>query len=151
VRAFRNIARAVQSPGRLAFVCWQPVARNPWMSAASEVIRSLMDDPPLPPPAGAGPFAFGETDFVDEVLAAAGWSDRRITSFETMARMGGHDGIAGAVNQSLSNTAARALLAMGDSSLRERAAAILAERFAQQSADGVVEFPAAAWLVTARR
>jgi SAM-dependent methyltransferase len=151
VIAFRNVARAVGSGGRLAFVCWQPIARNPWMSAASDVIRDLLDDPPPPPPPGAGPFAFGETDFVDRVLADAGWTQRTLTSFETMARMGGHDGIEGAVNQSLSNTNARALLALGDASLRDRAAAILSERFARECPNGVVEFPAAAWLVSARR
>jgi len=151
VRAFRNFAGATRPEGRLAFVCWQPLESNPWMNAAPNVIRSLMDDPPPPPPPGAGPFAFGDTTFVDRVLAEAGWSQASIAPFETHARMGGNDGVAGAVNQALGNSAAKALLAMGDATVRERAAAILADEFESLSVDGVVSFPAAAWLVTARR
>jgi hypothetical protein len=150
-RAFANLARATTPAGRLAFVCWQPLARNPWMSASTDVIRSLMDDAPPPPPAGAGPFAFGETAFIERVLAESGWSDHAITAFETPVRLGGLDGVAGAVEQSLTNSAARSLLALGDAALRERAAAILTEQFAAQSPDGVVTFAAAAWLVSARR
>ena len=151
VRAFRNFATATRVGGRLAFVCWQPIERNPWMLAAPEAIRSLMDDPPPPPPPGAGPFAFGDTAFVDTVLAEAGWNQRSIAPFETDARMGGHDGVAGAVKQALGNSAARALLDAGDASLRDRAAAILTEQFERLSVDGVVTFRATAWLVTARR
>ena len=150
VRAFRNFATATRPNGRLVFVCWQPLERNPWMIAAPKVLRSLMDDPPPPPPPGAGPFAFGETEFVDRVLADAGWTERFIAPFETNARMGGNEGVNGAVNQALSNSAARALLAAaGDETLRDRAAAILTDQFESLSVDGVVRFPAAAWLVTA--
>lgn len=151
VRAFRNFASATRRGGRLAFVCWQPLERNPWMSAAPAVLRSLMDDPPPPPPPGAGPFAFGDTAFVDRVLAEAGWTQHSIAPFETQARMGGTDGVAGAVNQSLGNSAAKALLALGDARLRDRAAAILTDQFESLSVDGVVSFAAAAWMVTAHR
>jgi SAM-dependent methyltransferase len=151
VRAFGNFATASRPAGRLAFVCWQPLERNPWMSAAPVVLRSLMDDPPPPPPPGAGPFAFGDSAFVDHVLAEAGWTQRSIAPFETPARMGGTNGVHGAVEQALSNSAAKALLAMGDATLRERAAAILTDQFEAVSVDGVVDFPAAAWVVTARR
>jgi SAM-dependent methyltransferase len=151
VRAFRNIASATRDGGRLAFACWQPLERNPWMTAAPEVLRSLMDDPPPAPPPGAGPFAFGDTAFIDRVLADAGWTERSIAPFETQTQMGGDDGVQGAVDQALSNSAAKALLAAGDATLRERAAAILTDRFAALSVDGVVSFPAATWVVTARR
>ena len=151
VRAFRNFAIATRPHGRLAFVCWQALERNPWMIAAPKVLRSLMEDPPPPPPLGSGPFAFGESAFVDQVLADAGWTQRSIAPFETSTRMGGNDGVQGAVKQALSNSAARALLALGDATLRDRAAAILTDQFESLSVDGVVTFPAAAWLVTARR
>ena len=151
VRAFRNLATAARPGGRLAFMCWQPLERNPWMSSAADVLRSLLDDPPPPPPPGVGPFAFGDTEFVDRVLGDAGWTQRTIAPFETRARMGGNDGVPGAVNQALSNTAARALLALGDATLRERAAAILTKQFESVSRDNVVRFPAAAWLVIAMR
>ena len=151
VRAFRNLATAARPDGRLVFMCWQSIERNPWMSSAADVLRGLLDDPPPPPPPGAGPFAFGDAQFVDRVLGDAGWTGRTIAPFETRARMGGHDGVQGAVNQTLSSSAARALLALGDATLRDRAAAILTEQFKSLSRDNVVSFPAAAWLVTATR
>ncbi|MEO5839556.1 MAG: class I SAM-dependent methyltransferase [Acidimicrobiales bacterium] len=150
VRAFHNFATATRAGGRLAFVCWQPLDRNPWMTDAPDVIRSLMDDPPPPPP-GAGPFAFGDTTFVGRVLADAGWSQTSYASFETNARMGGNGGVAGAVQQALGSSLAKGLLEVGDATLRESAAAILTDRFESLSVDGVVSFPAAAWIVTARR
>jgi SAM-dependent methyltransferase len=149
VRAFRNFASATRRGGRLVFVCWQPLERTPWMMAAPSVLRSLMEDPPPPPPPGAGPFAFGDTAFIGRVLAEAGWTEPSIAPFETQARMGGNDGVLGAVNQSLGNSAAKALLAVGDATLRDRAAAILTDQFEALSVDGVVTFAAAAWLVTA--
>ena len=151
IRAFRNFATSTRAGGRLAFVCWQPLERNPWMLAAPTVIRSLMDDPPPPAPPGAGPFAFGDTAYVEGVLADAGWNQCSMASFETDAQMGGNDGVKGAVDQALGSSVVKALLAAGEASLRDRAAAILTEQFEALSVDGLVTFPAAAWLVTARR
>ena len=149
VRAFRNFATATRREGRLAFVCWQPLEHNPWMNAAPNALRSLMDNPP-PPRIHWASFAM-QPSFVDRVLTEAGWAQRSMAPFETHARMGGNDGVQGAVNQALSNSAAKALLAAGDATLRDRAAAILTDQFESRSVDGVVSFPAAAWLVTAHR
>jgi SAM-dependent methyltransferase len=151
VAAFANLAAATEPGGRVAFVCWQPIARNPWMSTGSDVVRGLLSEPPPPPSPGAGPFAFGDTAFVERVLGDAGWTSVHCESFETMADMGGDAGIEGAVRQSLTSSATKALLALGDESTRERAAALLRERFTADAVDGVVRYPAAAWVVTARR
>ena len=44
-RAFANLHRAMRKGGRLAFVCWQALHKNPWMSvpmmAASRNRKSL--------------------------------------------------------------------------------------------------------------
>ena len=150
VRAFRNFARATRPGGRLVFVCWQTLDRNPWMSAASEVLRSLIENPPPPSPPGAGPFAFGEVEFLERVLTDAGWTGTTIAPFETSVHLGGNDGVEGAVEQVLSSSVAKALLRTEDPSLRDRAAVILRAQFAALSVDGDVNFPAAVWLVSAR-
>ncbi len=152
-RAFRNLAAATLPGGRLVFVCWQPIDRNPWMIAAPAVLRTLMDNPPpsAPPATTAGPLAFGDTSYVDHVLANAGWNSRAFAPFDSSARLGGNDGVAGAVSHALNTTAAKALLALGDATLRDRAAAVLSDQFSSLAIDGVVRFPAAAWIVTARR
>jgi len=149
IRAFRNVAQATRHGGRLVFVCWQPLDRNPWMSAASDVLKALLEDPTPPPPASVGPFAFGDTAYLDHVLTNAGWNSISIAAAETPIRMGGNDGVAGAVDHALSSSAARALLSTGDDTLQARAAVILEERFQALSINGQVSFPAAAWLVSA--
>jgi SAM-dependent methyltransferase len=151
VRAFANIGSSTRSGGRLVFVCWQSVDRNPWMQDAAIVLRGLLENPPPPPPPGAGPFAFADTAYVHDVLTAAGWRSVTHEAFEPSIRMGGNDGVAGAVEQALTSSMARALLTQGDATLRERAAAILHERFAAQAVDGVVRFPSATWVFRAER
>lgn len=149
-RAFANFARAVRPGGQLAFVCWQTLDRNPWMGSATEVIRSLLADPPPPGSPTAGPFAFGDRAHVEGILTNSGWSDVTISPVETSVHMGGNGGVAGAVDQMLGSSAVKALLAMGDASLRERAAELLARRLAAHVDRGVVRFAASAWLVQAR-
>jgi len=151
VRAFANVAAATRPGGRLAFVCWQTVAANPWMGRPVEVVRSLLADPPPPPQPGPGPFAFADPIYVDGVLANAGWTDRRIEPCTPEVRLGGDAGVFGAVEQVLTSSATRALLAAASPAVREQAVALLTEEFTAHVVDGVVTFPAAAWLVTARR
>lgn len=155
VAAFANMAAATAAAGRLAFTCWQPIECNPWMTLPASVVHECLDTPPDPtatgPMPGPNPFAFGDRSYVEGILRAAGWGSLSVESVEPLIEMGGDDGIPGAVEQALNGSAVRVLLAAGDESVRERAAAVLAERFADHLVDGVVRMPSAAWLVTARR
>ena len=161
VQAFANIGASVVDGGRLAFVCWQPMECNPWMTLPADVVRALLDDGPASSPApaaspagampGPNPFAFGDAGFVQRILTDAGWTTIELASCEPVIALGAGDGVAGAVEQALNGSAVKALLATGDVTVRDRAAAILAERFAAHAADGTVRMPSAAWLVTARR
>lgn len=163
VQAFANIGDSVVDGGRLAFVCWQPMESNPWMTLPTDVVRGLLDGSsdatPAPAPAaapiaampGPNPFAFGDAGFVRQLLADAGWHDIDVATCAPVIAMGGDDGLAGAVEQALNGTAVKSLLAGGDASIRDRAAAILVDRFEPHLVDGVVRMPSAAWLVTARR
>jgi SAM-dependent methyltransferase len=72
IAAFANIRRALRPGGRLAFACWGPLDANPWFRTPLEIgIRHLGPPEPLPPRA-PGPLAFGEPDYVAEILGAAG-------------------------------------------------------------------------------
>jgi len=154
VQAFTNMASVCAAEGRMAFVCWQPIEANPWMTLPSTVVRDLLDDPPPPPSGpmpGPNPFAFGDTDHVRTILDAAGWDSIDITSCTPTIDMGGDDGVAGAVAQALNGSAVKLLLAAGDDSVRTRAEAILTDRFAPHVVGDTVRMPSAAWLVTASR
>lgn len=73
--AFANLRKAMAPGGRLAFVCWQALERNEWMSVP---LRAFAEHLPLPPPGdpnAPGPFAFADPDRVRQVLGDAGWSN----------------------------------------------------------------------------
>jgi SAM-dependent methyltransferase len=77
VTAFANIRSQLVPGGRIAFVCWQAVERNPWLFA-SKVAQFV---PPPPPPAPgrspSGPFSLADPEHTAGILTAAGFADVR--------------------------------------------------------------------------
>jgi SAM-dependent methyltransferase len=72
--------------GRVVFACWQGVERNPWHTGTA--LRPLLPYPPIPAPGKSpvGPFAFGDDEYVGELLEAAGFADIAGTAHETKVR-----------------------------------------------------------------
>jgi SAM-dependent methyltransferase len=74
VTAFANIRAHTRSGGRLAFVCWQSLADNPWFTG----VLLAPFCPPAPPPGpgknATGPFTLADPEYTIGILAAAGWS-----------------------------------------------------------------------------
>src|SRR5579883_811678 len=72
--AFRNIAGALKPGARLVFACWGPLAENRhWRVAYDVAVRRL--GPPAPKPAHEpGPMVFGDPDYVQGLLAQAGFT-----------------------------------------------------------------------------
>ena len=84
--AFSAIRSYLRPGGRLVFACWQGVERNPWHVGTA--LRSLLPSPPVPAPGKSpvGPFAFGDEEYVRELLEAAGCTGIRSTAYETTVR-----------------------------------------------------------------
>jgi SAM-dependent methyltransferase len=76
--AFRNLLGALRPGGRLAFVCWGPLADNPWFALPLQVGVERLGPPEPRPPRAPGPLALSEPDYIDEILSAAGFADIRI-------------------------------------------------------------------------
>jgi SAM-dependent methyltransferase len=89
IAAFANIRRALRPSGRLAFVCWRPLAENQWMRVPLEAARAELPPAAPPDPQAPGPFAFADAARVRAILEAAGWTDVRIEPFD--AEIGGTD------------------------------------------------------------
>jgi len=71
VAAFVNLARSMRPGGRLVFVAWAAVDKNPWFEIPRDAaINRLGRSEPLPARA-PGPLAFAEIDYVREILANA--------------------------------------------------------------------------------
>jgi len=145
VAAFANIRRALKPGGRLGFVCWRPLAENPWMHVPLEAARPLL--PPLPPsdPRAPGPFAFADADRVRGILAGAGFGAVSIVPFDTRISCGGLD-------ETMALT--RRVGPLG-AALREHpdhaeaVMSVVAEALATYLTPEGVAMPAAVWIVTA--
>ena len=85
-KAFTVIRSLLRPGGRLVFACWQGVERNPWHTGTA--LRDLLPPPPTPGPGKSpvGPFAFGDDEYVGEILEAAGFAAVRCTPYSVMLR-----------------------------------------------------------------
>ncbi len=81
VTAFANVRAHMRPGGRLAFVCWQSLADNPWFAGAS--LQPFCPPPPRPGPGknAIGPFTFAAPEHTAGVLAGSGWSAIEVTPY----------------------------------------------------------------------
>lgn len=72
VTAFANITSALRPGGRVHFVSWANLERNPWFALPRDIaVERLGETAPVPPNA-PGPMAFQDTAHVSSILAKAG-------------------------------------------------------------------------------
>ena len=121
--AFANLRASLAPGGRLAFVCWQEVKRNPWMLVPTLAIAQVVPLPPPPEPGAPGPFAFADPTRVRAILEGAGFAEVAIEPF--LGRCGRGDLDEAAEFSLVVGPAARAL---ADASEDQRAAATAAVR-----------------------
>jgi len=127
--AFGAIRSLLTVGGRLVFACWQGVEHNPWHVGTA--LRPLLPPPLVPPPgkSPAGPFVFGDDEYVRDLLGAAGFVAVESTPHETTVRAPA-DAV---VDRSL-------LQFMGVAPEREDAAQAVVERHLAQFAVGPDEY-----------
>jgi SAM-dependent methyltransferase len=147
--AFANIRAALQPGGRLAFICWQPVAANELGSLVLKAMEPVTGAPP-PPVWRPGPYALGDDRFVRTVLDDADWTAVDISAVEAPVVMGGGEGLDAAVTHCTWMSEVRRALGELDDERRDDALALLRDALATRLVDGRVVLAGAAWLVTAR-
>jgi SAM-dependent methyltransferase len=153
-RAFANLRRAARSDGRLGFVCWQALARNPWAALPLEAVRRL-----LPPPAKPdmmtegqpGPFFLSEPARVHAILADAGWQDVEVERVEIPLNFGGAATLDEAVAYGLQIGPAARAIAEAPEEQRPRLAAAVRDALAPFVSARGVWMDGAAFVVTARK
>ena len=150
VAAFANIRSATRPGGRLAFVCWQPLAAQQWLLVPAAALAEH-----VPPPAGFGSgdgpgmFAFSDPDRPREILAAAGWRDITITSEHRSILVGGGGSVDDAVAFLRTGSMGRMMLAGADADTADRALAAVRTALVPHTDDDGVHLGAAVWLVQA--
>ncbi len=147
ISAFTNIRTALKPGGRLAFVCWRPLAENAWSRVPMEIGKPLL--PPQPPadPLAPGPFAFADAARTKSILENAGFKNIRIEKLETRMWLGADS--QEAVTQALSiGPLARALVEV-DTALKDKIRALVKARLQEFAGPEGIAPPAACWLVGA--
>ena len=148
IAAFAALHAAAAPGARLVFSCFRQPGENRW---ASEIAAAVTGSPPAPREGAPGPFAFADRDRVANILAAAGWSAAAAEPVDYANRAGaGGDPVADAVSFFTRIGPAAPLLRDLPPAAREAALARIAAVCEKHRAGDAVDFPAAAWLWTAR-
>ncbi|HEX2466290.1 MAG TPA: class I SAM-dependent methyltransferase [Thermoanaerobaculia bacterium] len=149
VAAFRNLHGALRSSGRLAVLCWQGLARNPWVAGPVQALAAVLPMPAPPPPGAPGPFSMGDPDRVKEILGGAGFRDVALAEIEDDLAIG--DGrVEPTVEFLLKIGPCATLLKDAPPQTVEKARSTLRAFFDGTARDGKVTQHGATWLVTAR-
>jgi SAM-dependent methyltransferase len=85
--AFRNLASALRSGGRLVFVCWRAFEENPWFTLGFAALRQVLPEAPAPVP-GPGPFGLADAERTRDLLAGAGFADIALDRFDAPVHLG---------------------------------------------------------------
>lgn len=144
--AFAHL-RQVLPTSRLVFVCWRAPGANPWLDSPRIAAEGLLTVPPTVPRA-PGPFAFAESQYVRELLEGAGWRNVGIEPDERPITIAGGE-LEDAVRFGSKIGPAASALAGADAATRAAFRDRLREIMTGYLSGGLVQMPAATWIVTA--
>jgi SAM-dependent methyltransferase len=152
VAAFANLAAALRPGGRLAFVCWQGVMKNPWVTVPMAAVAAHLPLPAPPPPGTPGPFAFGDAERVRDILERAGFAGIEIEGAEIPMSPGSGD-LEDAVDLYLEIGPVAALLREhpDGAALAPKVADAIRSALAPLASGDELVLGSAAWIVRARR
>jgi SAM-dependent methyltransferase len=151
IAAFANLRRALRPSGRLAFLCWQPPTRNPWMMVPMMALADVIPLPPPPPPEAPGPFSLGDPARIEGILGEAGFRDVAIDAVEQPIWLGGRGGsLDDVVDFALQLGPALNALADASADQKARAAIRIRDALSPYAVGEDVQMHAATWVVTAR-
>jgi SAM-dependent methyltransferase len=147
VAAFTNLRRAARPGARMAFVCWRPLAENPWMEVPMQAVARHLPPRPKPQPNTPGMFAFADPARVTEILTASGWSTPAIEKLDLHLDIAAGRGVEEAILQSTQIGAVSSWLRGQPQETFAAAVASLREALATHADGGSVRLPGAMWLV----
>ena len=144
--AFANLRRALRPAGRMVFICWQEIGKNPWMAVPGAAVAPLVEMPPRPSPHAPGPFAFADAERVKGILEESGFSKVEYEGLEHSLAIGQGMSREELVNFSLQMGPAGAAMREADESLRGQLRAAVDEAIEPYLADGGLVMESATWI-----
>lgn len=148
VAAFTNMRRALRPDGRMSFVCWQGLEKNPWVAIPLSVTARHVDPGPAPEPGEPGPFSFADPDRVRSILTDAGFEDVNLTALTAQLSVGAD--IDEAVDFLMTLGPSARLLQDQSNDVRATVAGDLREALGPFAGDDGLGLGSSAWIVTAR-
>jgi hypothetical protein len=145
--AFANLHGATKPGGRLVFVCWQPLDKNPWAAVPLSALLRVLPPPPPAPKDAPGPFSFADPDRTRDVLVRAGWEDVVLTPAVHPMQLG--ETLEESLEYASRMGPAGRLLREADEAMQARALEMLRETLAPFAPHFTLD--GAVWVVTARR
>jgi ubiquinone/menaquinone biosynthesis C-methylase UbiE len=151
VGAFSNLRRSLAPGGRLAFVSWQGLVANEWLTVIASEVASRVEIPQFGGLSrGPGMFALMDQDETTALLEAAGFTEVMFESLTPTILIGG----GGTVDQSmeflLGMGMARGLVGLAGTDAHDEVVEAVRLSLAERYEPSVgVQFGAAAWMVTA--
>ena len=150
VPAFRHLRSQLRPKANVSFVAWRSLAENDWLSVPLQsVCKALGVTSETTPPAGPSPFAFSNHAYIQQVLAAAGFTFVDIQSLEAPVRMAEAGADEAVAFVRLHAGPVGRLLSEVDEKQRARALVALHDDLAMLLQGDVLDLKGAAWLVTA--
>ncbi|WP_028045230.1 class I SAM-dependent methyltransferase [Cellulomonas sp. URHE0023] len=148
VAALANLRRATRPGGRLAFVAWRSLARQPWLCVPGTAAARIVPVPGMETRDGPGMFSFADPDRVRSLLTAAGWTGVELASVTEKLPVG--DSPEDAVAFLASGTLGRRLLDGSDEQTQARVLAEVRAALAPHTRGDGVRLGASVWLGQAR-
>jgi ubiquinone/menaquinone biosynthesis C-methylase UbiE len=151
VRALSNLRRALAPDGRLAFVSWQGLSANEWLTVISSEVANRVELPEFGGLSkGPGMFALMDRDETTALLEAAGFTQ---VAFETLAPsilIAGGGTVDESMDFLLGMGMVRGLLGLAGADAHDKVVDAVRSSLTQRYEPGVgVRLGASAWMVTA--
>ena len=150
VGAFRNIHKALQPDGRLAFCCWQPVKANDWTRIPLQAALQHVPAPAPTDPHAPGPFAFSDPERVRSILQDSGFDEVVVEPYSTVLRFGRTSTLSQSVRELAMIGPVSRLLVDQEQSVLEHVFEALEEVLTPHYEEGALSLTGAVWFVTAK-
>lgn len=151
ISAFKNLHRALKSNGKIAFICWQSVQNNEWITFPLTVVAKHVS---LPTPLSEdepGPMSFATPEKVRRVLGSAGFSNIEINAFNAPFTVGNSIDSSVEFLTQLSPVGGAIGRSSADDTIKSQITADLLDALTPYDTDHGVTMGAATWIVTANK
>ena len=151
VRAFSNLRRSLAPGGGLAFVSWQGLPANKWLTVIASEVAKHVEIPEFGGLSrGPGMFALMDRDETTALLESAGFTEVALESLAPTILIGGGGTVDQAMEFLLGMGMVRGLVGLAGTDAHEEVVEAVRLSLTERYEPGVgVQFETSAWMVTA--